>query len=106
MTPEERRARARRQAAYRDEMRAKAKITDARAAKDEREQKFWAKERVKEALQLTLKELQLDTPTTIGPPPNFWSLDHDQRAWVAQGKNPKPMELVLQKQRATAGKLT
>jgi hypothetical protein len=26
--------------------------------------------------------------------------------WVAQGKNPKPMELVLQKQRATAGKLT
>jgi len=26
--------------------------------------------------------------------------------WVAQGKNPKPMELVLQKQRATAGKLS
>ena len=26
--------------------------------------------------------------------------------WVAQGKNPKPMELVLEKQRATAGKLT
>jgi len=26
--------------------------------------------------------------------------------WVAQGKNPKPMELVLQKQRSTAGKLT
>ena len=25
--------------------------------------------------------------------------------WVAQGKNPKPMELVLQKQRSTAGKL-
>ena len=26
--------------------------------------------------------------------------------WVAQGKNPKPMELVLQKQRSTAGKLS
>ena len=26
--------------------------------------------------------------------------------WVSQGKNPKPMELVLQKQRSTAGKLS
>lgn len=33
------------------------------------------------------RELQFSTPTTNTPSPNFYSLDHDQRAWVAPGKS-------------------
>ena len=33
------------------------------------------------------RECVTATPTTNTPAPNFWSLDHDARNWVAQGKN-------------------
>jgi len=33
-----------------------------------------------------VRDLLLNTPTTDTPPPNFWTLDHDRRDWLAQGK--------------------
>ena len=33
-----------------------------------------------------VRELSMATPTTETPAPNCWSIDHDERAWVAQGK--------------------
>ena len=34
----------------------------------------------------SVRELSLATPTTLTPSPNFWSLDHDSRSWLRQGK--------------------
>ena len=33
-----------------------------------------------------VRELYIGTPTAAVPDPNFWSLDHDDRNWVRQGK--------------------
>lgn len=33
-----------------------------------------------------VREMQMCTRTTVTPAPNFWSLDHDQKTWLAQGK--------------------
>ena len=33
------------------------------------------------------RELSMNVPTAETPAPNFWSLDHDNRSWVTQGKN-------------------
>jgi len=63
MTPEDRRERARRRAKYAAIVKQKAAASEAQRAKDEREQKFWAKEKVKEAKGM----MGVRAPVDVGP---------------------------------------